>query len=337
MLFSYINPSPSDLFEYTNLFILPPYWRGMDAYTGLVERIAHASTLSVEEVERKVEGKRAKLSGLVSKEGAAHIVAAELGINFDREKFTIRELGSLKRANLIAQLLEVGPIRSFSKQGREGKVGNALLGDTTGTIRAVFWDTNHIGLLEQGTLQKGDVVEIMNATLRNGEVHLSSFADIKKSSERLLGPVVHVSEVLPGTFALARPGTKGVFRAFVVQVFEPRYFEVCKECGKRMGEGGCAIHGAGGSEKRALVTLVLDDGTETIRAVLFMQQLLALGFSTEELFSLELFGVKRASLVGEEFLVTGSVRQNALYSTVELIVERMTPVSADTLLTSLQA
>lgn len=309
----------------------------MDAYRLLLERIAGAAKLTFEEIERKVEGKRAKLSGLVSREGAAHIVAAELGVNFDREKFTIAELGTVKRANFVAQLIEVGPIRSFSKQGREGKVANVLLGDATGTIRAVFWDTNHIGLFENKQLIAGDTVEIMNATMRNGEVHLSSFADIKKSAEHIAGIVVQTASVTEGTFAAITPGMKGLFRAFIVQVFEPRYFEVCKECGKRMGEGGCAVHGASGSEKRALVTLVLDDGTETIRAVLFMQQLLQLGFTQEELFSGELFGAKRTALLGEEYLITGQVRQNTLYNATELIVERMDPLVPSVLLAALQA
>jgi len=309
----------------------------MDAYPLLLERIAGATKLSAEEIERKVEAKRAKLAGLVSREGAAHIVAAELGVNFDREKCTIAELSTVKRANLVAQLVEVGPIRSFSKQVREGKVANALLGDATGTIRAVFWDINHIALFEQGTLVKGDTVDIMNATMRNGEVHLSSFADIKKSAERIAGVVVQPPFVREAMLREATPGMKGLFRAFIVQVFEPRYFEVCKECGKRMGEGGCVVHGASESEKRVLLTFILDDGTETMRAVLFMQQLLQIGFTHEELFSSELFTEKKLALLGEEFLITGTVRQNTLYNATELLVERMEQVVPGVLLPALQA
>ena len=51
---------------------------GMQNYDLLIERIAKASGLEKEEVERKVEAKKAKLSGLISKEGAAQIIAAEL-------------------------------------------------------------------------------------------------------------------------------------------------------------------------------------------------------------------------------------------------------------------
>ena len=55
-------------------------------YHQIVARIARSSNLSVEDIERRIEAKRAKLSGLISKEGAAQIIAAELGISFDKEK-----------------------------------------------------------------------------------------------------------------------------------------------------------------------------------------------------------------------------------------------------------
>ena len=50
----------------------------MDNYEKLLDRISRSSGLAKEEIEKKVEAKKAKLSGLISKEGAAQIVAAEL-------------------------------------------------------------------------------------------------------------------------------------------------------------------------------------------------------------------------------------------------------------------
>jgi len=42
-----------------------------------------AAVAAPAEGEAKVEDKKAKLSGLISKEGAAQIIAAELGVNFE--------------------------------------------------------------------------------------------------------------------------------------------------------------------------------------------------------------------------------------------------------------
>src|SRR3989344_5989718 len=124
----------------------------MDNYKNLVDKIALASKLTGDEIERKVEAKRAKLSGLVSKEGAAQIVAAELGINFEKERMKISELvQGMKRANVVGKILKVFPIRSFSKNGREGKVCNFMLADESSNVKAVLWDANHIGLTSHNT------------------------------------------------------------------------------------------------------------------------------------------------------------------------------------------
>ena len=152
----------------------------MDNYLSLLERIATAAHITRDEVERKVEAKRAKLSGLVSKEGAAQIVAAELGIHFDKERMKLSEIvQGMKRANVLAKVLELYPVRSYSKNGRDGKVANMLIGDESASARLVLWDTNHISLVEQGKIAQGMVLEISNAGVRNGELHLSSFGDIK--------------------------------------------------------------------------------------------------------------------------------------------------------------
>src|SRR5512140_775620 len=108
----------------------------MDNYSQLVERIANAANIAKEEIERKVEAKRAKLSGLVSKEGAAQIVAAELGINFEKEKMKIAELvAGMKRVNTVGKITDVSPIRSYSKNGKEGKVANLVVADSSGSVK----------------------------------------------------------------------------------------------------------------------------------------------------------------------------------------------------------
>ena len=92
----------------------------MDNYQQLITRISESAKLSIEEIERKIAAKRAKLSDLVSKEGAAQIVAAELGINFDQERMKISELvHGMRRANVIGKIIEVYPIREYNKNGKE--------------------------------------------------------------------------------------------------------------------------------------------------------------------------------------------------------------------------
>ncbi|GAI11756.1 unnamed protein product, partial [marine sediment metagenome] len=74
-------------------------------YEKILRVISTASGLSIDELERKVEEKRSKLAGLISKEGAAQVVAAELGISFDEQKLKIEELESgMKRVNTIGKI-----------------------------------------------------------------------------------------------------------------------------------------------------------------------------------------------------------------------------------------
>lgn len=309
----------------------------MDNYTQLIERVSTASGLSIEDLERKVEAKRAKLSGLVSKEGAAQIVAAELGINFDKERMKISELiQGMKRANILGKIIDVSPVRNFNKNGREGKVVNLLVADESSNVKVVLWDTNHISLVESNKLKKGDVVEISNGSVRNGELHLSSFSDIKLSNEKIDNAVTE-KVFAARSLADAKPGQTLKIRAFIVQTFEPRYFEVCPECGKKVVEGECAVHGRTTAKKRALLNLVLDDGTETIRSVMFGESINKLGLSDEEIFSLEKFSEKKLSLIGEEKIFFGNVRSNTLYNTLEFNIENIENVSPDALVKELEA
>ncbi|MBS3099242.1 DUF2240 family protein [Candidatus Pacearchaeota archaeon] len=109
----------------------------MDNYSKLLDRIIRSSNLPLEEIEKRIEAKKAKLSGLISKEGAAQIVAAELGINFDQERVKISEIvQGMKRVNTIGKIVRMNPVRAYNKNGKEGKVASFLLADETSNIRA---------------------------------------------------------------------------------------------------------------------------------------------------------------------------------------------------------
>jgi hypothetical protein len=308
----------------------------MENYDRLVEKISQHAKLAKEDIERKIEAKRAKLSGLVSKEGAAQIVAAELGINFENEKMKLSEIvDGMKRANTTVQVLEVYPIRTFSKSGREGKVANLFVGDETGNARLVLWDINHIGLIEQGKIQLGDVLDITNANIRSGELHLSSFSDIKKTNTVLNG-VVSKKQYQNKKLRDIKSGERATVRAVIVQIFEPRYFEVCPECGKKATDGTCAVHGTVQSKRRALLNVVLDDGSETARALIVGENIESLGLTHEEVMEVGLFDQKKTALLGEEKIFSGSMRTNQLYNTVEFSVDKVESVDLDALVKQLE-
>jgi len=309
----------------------------MGNYEQLIAKIAEYAKLNSDEIERRVEAKRAKLSGLVSKEGAAQIVAAELGINFDKERMKISELvQGMRRANVVGKIIGISPVREFNKNGRQGKVVGFNLADESSNVRVVLWDTNHISLIETGKLKEGDMIEISNASVRNGELHLNSFSDIKQSKEQM-NFVVTKKMFNSKKLSEVKTGEGLKTRAFVVQAFDPHYFEVCPECRKKVNDGQCSIHGAVSPLKRAIMNLILDDGNETIRAVVVGENINLLGLTDEEIFSLEKFAESKGKLLGEEKIFSGNVRQNQMFGNMEFSIEKVEDASADELIKELQS
>ncbi|MEK6898828.1 MAG: hypothetical protein AABW79_01905 [Nanoarchaeota archaeon] len=290
----------------------------MDKYEQLVERIASSTGVSSEEIDRKIEAKRAKLSGLISKEGAAQIVAAELGVSFDNQRMKLGELSEgMRRARVLGKITKVFPVKSYEKNGRSGKIGSFSLGDESSNVRIVLWDNSHIDLVDNGTLKEGDVVEISNAAVRNGELHLSAFSEVKKSEESI-GEVKENVTFVQGSFKEPKAGASMKARAVIVQLFDPKYFD---------GKDG---------EKRALVNAVLDDGFETIRAVLGPEQIMQLGISEEELFSLEKYNSIKGNFLGEERFFGGVLRMNSYFNKVEFSVKSIEGIDVDSLVKELE-
>src|SRR3989344_7630793 len=152
-------------------------------YEIVVEKVARASGLDKEEIKRKIEAKKAKLSDLITYEGAAQIIAAELGINFENQNLKINELlPGMRKVNLVGKIINLFQVRTFkNKSGVESKVLNLAIADDTSNIKVVLWDTNHISLIESGEIKNGEIIQINNASMRDNELHLGSFSEFKKN------------------------------------------------------------------------------------------------------------------------------------------------------------
>jgi len=312
----------------------------MQNYELLIERIAKSASLEKEEVERKVEAKKAKLSGLISKEGAAQIIAAELGISFEDQDLKISELmGGMRKVNVVGKVVTLFPVREYSKNGREGKVANFVIADDTGNTRVVLWDTNHIELIENETIKQGDVVEIKNASTRDSEIHLSGFSELKKSTT-VMEDVKTETSVSEGTLENVKQGQSVRIRGVVVQVFNPRFYSVCPECNKKAIQEGesykCAEHGVITPKERAILNFVLDDGTETMRVVMFSDSINTL-IPEEDLKDAEKATAFRDDLMGTEIYLSGNVKRNQLFNNLEIVASGVEKVDVEALIKELDA
>jgi len=287
-------------------------------YSKILERLVKVSGVEAEEINRRVEAKRAKLSGLISREGALQVIAAELGVSFDNEKLKINELlPGMRKVNFSGQVITIYPIRTFTqKNGDQGKVANMIIADDTGNIKVVLWDTNHIELLEKGDVVEGVSVQIISGSMRDNEVHMGSFSELKVSKE-IFNAVKTEKEVKEKKISEFVIGDKVKVRAFSVQNFEPKFFLANPETGKKATED--EIASGAPTEKKVIWNLVLDDGSESIRAVLFHENAQIFGLTALD--DPILMAQQRFTLMGLEKIFYGNVKMNSYFHTPELIVE----------------
>lgn len=301
----------------------------------LIEFISKTSGISIEEIERKIEAKQAKLAGLISREGAAQIIAAELKVNFDKQVIKISQIvQGMRKINLIGKIINLFPIRSYNKNNRAGRIGSFILADETSNIRVVLWDENHIDLIDKEKITQDCVVEISNASLRNGEIHLSSFSEINFSNQ-LIDNVIIEKPSFQKTIINFNPSDNVSTRAFIVQMFEPRFFEVCPNCRKKVVDLECQEHGKVVPEKKALLNFIIDDGSGCIRSTMFSDVLEKI-IPKEQLEDFETFAKKKQDLLGKEMLVTGQVRKNQMYNNNEFIVSGFEEIDLDKVIEELE-
>lgn len=306
-------------------------------YAKIVDIIKEKSGISVEEINKKVDEKIKQLSDLVSKEGAAHIVANQLGVSLMNvpKKLAINEVKEgMKNVEVVGKVTRVFDLREFTVGEREGKVSSLFIGDETGSIRVTMWGESAKQVKD---IKEGDIVKIKEAysKLNNSspEIHLNdrSILIINPEGEKI--DEVKTDNYNRKYLAEVKEGEKVEILGTIVQMFDPRYFELCPDCMKRARpkEEGffCEIHGKVEQPNISYIfNIVLDDGTENIRVVLYKQQAeQLLGKLPEEVLSARDDVQKIEALKGEVFgkavKIAGRVQTNALFDRQELIAQRV--------------
>jgi Replication factor-A C terminal domain/OB-fold nucleic acid binding domain len=228
----------------------------------------------------------------------------------------------------------------------ESKVMNLFIADETGSTKCVIWDVNQIKLFEDGKIKEGDVIEIKDATIRenfggNGlEVHVGSMSLIALSAEKMDNvSTVQKADVQEAKLAMLTENMRANVRAVIVQVFEPKFFMVCPECGKKVVNEGdhfkCQTHNNVIPSERSLITLTIDDSTANMKAVGFSEVVKKI-FGVQES---EIRGItpeKRNELLGKEMIFSGRARKNPMFNHMEFLLSDVEEVNLDSLIQKLQ-
>ncbi len=314
-------------------------------YNKLVERISRETGLDISEINRRVDAKRAKLSDLISPEGAAQVVAVELGINFDKPEVKINEiLTGMRKITIKGKIIKQFPVRTFKTKHDESKVTSFVLADETGNVRCVLWDIGHIKLIEDGTIKEGSAVELKNASVREPgqdviEVHLGSYGEIKPIELRL-DNIITKQEINSTTIDKLIENREIKIRGVIVQMFEPRFFYVCPECNRKVisenGQSICGKHGSVIPKERMVISAVIDDGTGNIRASLFSESAEKLIGEMSEAKNKDGFISKKQDILGSEYIFSGKAKKNMMYNNLDFVVEELEEANPDEIISELK-
>ncbi len=307
-------------------------------YEQIISRIKEEKALPEFEIEDKIKKKLEQLSDLISKEGAAHIVANELGVKLtpvmQSRKVKVSELmPSMRGIELVVKIVKLYEVRAFKTEKREGKVASFLAGDDTGIVRVVMWDEKLIALMEENKLKEEMILKVTNGYVKenlNGykEFHLGT------GSEILINPE---GESISEVKSLAPTATKrhikdlkesetATLTGTVVQVFEPRFYDACPECNKKVqieeGKAICGQHGPVEKVTVPIVNIYFDDATDNIRVTFFRDQAVALfGMDMGKIAAMkdnpQLFEDIKQSLAGKQLQITGRVNMNTMFGKLE--------------------
>ncbi len=130
-------------------------------------------SLTKEAVEETIRKKKKDAGRLLTDEGAAYMVANDLGIDLSSEKvlrttISIKDLAAgASDVTLNGTVTAVNQVRSFHRSdGREGKVARIVLADETGAASVVLWD-DKAEIAEQ-KLKKGNSVRVNHGYVKAG-------------------------------------------------------------------------------------------------------------------------------------------------------------------------
>jgi len=307
----------------------------------IINKIVENTDLDKSKVKNMIKEKENEFSGLISPEGAAHIVAKELGLNLlqrtSKELKIENILSGMNSVNLTGKITRIFEPREFEKDGKKGKVVNLIIADETGQIRISLWN-EQVKAIEEGQIETGQVIEIINGYTKddglggcelrlgkNGTMKLSD-ADIKVqigTAQRM-----KIRELTSGAFAEVRGA--------MVQFFESAHFYfVCPQCEGKLTDGKCEKHGKVKPKPVMVINGIMDDGYGNVRIVFFREQAeKVLGLPTEEAFRLteenkNFLMEKLEGKLGTEFIVKGRIKLNKFFERIELMASDVKEVEPE--------
>ena len=143
----------------------------------LLKNVNEGDIIQIKNVDIK-EGYSGLEANLVQRSTVVHL--EEDPSKFPAYEEDITNIADIKpdtKVNIIARIVRIPTVRSYEKNGKEGKVASIDLQDATGKITYTLWNKN-VELIENLKLEDGDSVKILQAQARqranrDGEMEIS--------------------------------------------------------------------------------------------------------------------------------------------------------------------
>ena len=306
----------------------------------IISKIKEKTGINDEELDQKVQVKMDQLAGLISKEGALHIIANEYKIKLLEEptgKLSVKNLlTGMKNVEIVGKAIDVYEAREFNTNNRSGKVGSFIIGDETGTVRVVLWGSQSDLLAE---MKKDDVIKVQSGYVKENqgrqEVHLGDKGVLTINPEgEKVGEVKRKSFTRKNIGELQGNESDVELLATIVQAYNPTFFEVCPTCFKRAKDEGqghiCQEHGTVTPAYSYVMNVFLDDGSGNIRGVFFKNQANMLVGKTEQEFleykdAPEKFEEMKQEIMGKIVKIIGRSKKNVMFERLEFTAQLVFP------------
>ena len=303
-------------------------------YEQIISKIKEEANISETEIEEKINQKMKQLSGLISKEGAAHIVANELGIKlFDAfsGKLQIKNiLAGLRNVETVGKVLQTYELREFTTNERQGKIASMVIGDETGTIRVVMWGSQADNIKD---ISNDMIVKVVGGYVKdnNGviEIHMNERSQlILNPSGESIGNVKQYSAERKEISKLTENDSNAEILGTIVQVFDPRFFPIDPETGRKVTENEGRYYFNDkiieNPDHSYVLNVIIDDGTDNMRAVFFRETMeKLLNCSKEKMLGYrenpESFEQVKSDLLGTLIKINGRVKKNLFFDRLELV------------------
>ncbi len=314
----------------------------------VIEKVKEQTGLSEEMIRAQISERTSRLGGLLSEEGAAYILASELGVKIFPDLSRSMEIkvknitSGLRNVELSGKVSRIFGVRSFNKEGREGIVGSFILADETGEVRVAVWDKRAEWL--NNKILEGSKVRIRGAYCKENQGRMELHLNERSLLEALEGAGFDINslDVVRSPYSLeerkvnelVEGGECKVFGS-VVAIYLPGFYYICEQCGKKAVQGEeefvCGEHGKVKGKLSSRLSFVLDDGSGVLRCVGFRYSAEKLmGFSTDEASNIlasgggeELLRRVNENLLGVEVELFGRTRRNEMSGELDFLVNRV--------------